>query len=151
MDNLISCCGSLLCDCGSLYVLKCGDVRLWVWARVLKYTCKTVNLQRKFLFRKMCAPCIQVRAKILARSQFRILISNSSQHTVPGSKSLQRSPAVGDFMEQELRFGPDLGQLALLKKNWTIYKQLLRPVFSCFHGQKKNRNILVSALKSCVK
>ena len=38
-------------------------------------------------------------------------------------------------------FGPDLGQLALLKKNWTIYKQLLRPVFPCFHGQKKNRNI----------
>jgi len=33
------------------------------------------------------------------------------------------------FMEQELRFGP--------------VRQLLRPVFSCFHGQKKNfKNIV---------
>jgi hypothetical protein len=40
-------------------------------------------------------------------------------------------------MEQELRFGLDLGQLALLKKNiWADYEQLLRPVFSNFRGQK---------------
>ena len=42
------------------------------------------------------------------------------------------------FMEQELRFGLDLGRLALLKKNiWANYEQLLRPVFSSFRGKKK--------------
>ena len=34
-------------------------------------------------------------------------------------------------MEQELRFGLDLGRLAV----WDNYEQLLRSVFSCFHGQ----------------
>jgi hypothetical protein len=32
-------------------------------------------------------------------------------------------------MEQKLRFGLDLGQFALLKKNWADYEQLLRAVF----------------------
>ena len=42
------------------------------------------------------------------------------------------------FMEQELRFGLDLGRLAVLKKRvWADYEQLLRVVFSCFQGQKK--------------
>ena len=57
-------------------------------------------------------------------------------------------------MEHRLRFGLDLGLLALLKKNWADYKQLLRPFFSCFHGQKKlkkNKNIVMSTLKSCIK
>ena len=40
-------------------------------------------------------------------------------------------------MEQELRFGLDLGRLALLKKtNMANYEQLLRPVFSGFREQK---------------
>ena len=39
-------------------------------------------------------------------------------------------------MEQELRFGLDLGRLALLKNKLANY-ELLRPFFSCFHGQKK--------------
>ena len=44
------------------------------------------------------------------------------------------------FMENELRFGLDLGQLALLKKDiWADYEQLLRPVFSSFHGQKNRK------------
>ena len=35
-------------------------------------------------------------------------------------------------MEQELRFGPDLGRLAVLRKRvWADYEQLLRVVFSC--------------------
>ena len=39
-------------------------------------------------------------------------------------------------MEQELRFGLDLGQLAVLKKRvWADYEQLLRLIFSCFQGQ----------------
>ena len=41
------------------------------------------------------------------------------------------------FMEQEFRFGLDLGRLAVLKKKvWANYEQLLRVVFSCFQGQK---------------
>ena len=36
-------------------------------------------------------------------------------------------------MEQELRFGLDLGQMAVLKKRcWINYEQLLKVVFSCF-------------------
>jgi hypothetical protein len=52
-------------------------------------------------------------------------------------------------MEQELRFGLDLGQLALLgeKKIWADYEQLFRLVFSSFHGQKKIKNIVASAQK----
>ena len=43
-------------------------------------------------------------------------------------------------MEQLLRFGLDLGQLAVLKKRiWANYEQLLRVVFSCFQGQKMLR------------
>ena len=45
-------------------------------------------------------------------------------------------PRWGIFMEQELRFGLDLGWLAVLKKRvWADYEQLLRVIFSCFHGQ----------------
>ena len=40
------------------------------------------------------------------------------------------------FMEQELRFGLDLGRFALLKKNiWADYEQILRTVISSFRGQ----------------
>jgi hypothetical protein len=40
-------------------------------------------------------------------------------------------------MEQELRFGLDLDQLAVLKKwVWADYEQLLRVIFSCFQVQK---------------
>ena len=40
------------------------------------------------------------------------------------------------FMEQEMRFGLDLGQLRLLKeKKWTDYEQLLRSFFSLSHEQ----------------
>jgi hypothetical protein len=41
---------------------------------------------------------------------------------------------------QELRFGP-VG-IAEKKKIWADFEQLLRPVFSCFHGQKKIKNIV---------
>ena len=48
---------------------------------------------------------------------------------------------MGDFCGTRIEiwagFGPDLGRLALLKKNWADCEQLLRPVFSCFHEQKK--------------
>ena len=41
------------------------------------------------------------------------------------------------FMEQKMRFGLVLDQLAILKKKLEPdYEQLLRVGFSCFHGQK---------------
>ena len=42
-------------------------------------------------------------------------------------------------MEQELRFGLDLGRLALLKKNiWADNEQLLWPVFQVLLERKKD-------------
>ena len=53
-------------------------------------------------------------------------------------------------MEQELRFGLDLGRLALLKKKFgTIMSNFLGKFFQVFMG-KKNKNIVVSELKSCI-
>ena len=41
-------------------------------------------------------------------------------------------------MEQELRFGLDLGRLAVLKKRvWADYDQLLGCLFHVFRGKKK--------------
>ena len=49
------------------------------------------------------------------------------------SKSLERSPAVGDFYGTGIEIWAGFGPV----------RQLLRPVFSCFHGQRKNfKNIL---------
>jgi hypothetical protein len=40
-------------------------------------------------------------------------------------------------MEQNMRFVLILGRLAILKQKFMAdYEQLLRPVCSCFHGQK---------------
>ena len=43
-------------------------------------------------------------------------------------KSLERSPAVGDFYGTRIEIWAGFGPV----------RQLLRPFFSCFHGQKKN-------------
>ena len=55
------------------------------------------------------------------------------------------------FMEQNMRFALILGRLAILKKRWTNYEQLLRLDFSCFYGQffflKKHRSFRT---KSCI-
>ena len=40
------------------------------------------------------------------------------------------------FMKQNMRFGLTLGRLAIL----CDYEQLLRPIFSCFRGQKNMLN-----------
>ena len=49
------------------------------------------------------------------------------------SKSLERSPAVGDFYGTRIEIWAGFGTV----------RQLLRPVFSCFHEQKKIlKNIL---------
>ena len=42
------------------------------------------------------------------------------------TKSLERSPAVGDFYGTRIEIWAGFGPV----------RQLLRPVFSCFHGQK---------------
>ena len=60
------------------------------------------------------------------------------------------------FMEQELRFGLDLGRLAVLKKRvWADYEQLLGWFFHVLGGKnfflKKFKNILATALKSYIK
>ena len=48
-------------------------------------------------------------------------------------KSLERSPAVGDFYGTRIEIWAGFGPV----------RQLLRPVFSCFHGQKNFfKNIL---------
>mgnify|MGYP006975932880 CR=1 FL=1 len=43
------------------------------------------------------------------------------------AKSLERSPAVGDFYGTRIEIWAEFGPV----------RQLLRPVFSCFHEQKK--------------
>ena len=49
------------------------------------------------------------------------------------AKSLERSPAVGDFYGTGIEIWAGFGPI----------RQLLRPVFSCFHGQKKiSKNIV---------
>ena len=58
-------------------------------------------------------------------------------------------------MEQELRFGLDLGRLAVLKKRvWADYEQILRVFFHVFRGKKMlnffKENIVASALKSYI-
>ena len=57
------------------------------------------------------------------------------------------------FMEQKLIFGLVLGRLAVLMKEiWVKFDQLLRAVFPCFYRQNfLLKNILASALKSCIK
>ena len=51
------------------------------------------------------------------------------------SKSLERSPAVGDFYGTRIEIWAGFGPV----------RQLLRPVFSCFHGQKNNFKKMSSA------
>ena len=41
-------------------------------------------------------------------------------------------------MEQKMRFGLVLGQLAILKKKFGPIMSNFEGVFSCFHGQKKS-------------
>jgi hypothetical protein len=43
------------------------------------------------------------------------------------------------FIEEELRLGLDLDWLALLKKKWADFEQLLRPVIFMFSWAKKIR------------
>ena len=56
------------------------------------------------------------------------------------------------FLEQNMRFALISGRLAILKKRWANYEQLLRLDFSCFNGQKIFffLNIVASALKNCI-
>ena len=59
-----------------------------------------------------------------------------------------RSHAVGDFYETRIEIWAGFGPVGI-----TDYEQLLRPIFfQVFVVKKKyNKNIVVSALKSCIK
>ena len=50
------------------------------------------------------------------------------------------SPAVGDFYRTGIEIWTGFELVGITeKKNWADYEQLLRPVFSCFHGQNKRK------------
>ena len=55
-------------------------------------------------------------------------------------------------MEQELKFGLDLGRLAVLKKKvWADYEQLLRAFFFKFSGAKSNLKFFLKHCSICTK
>jgi hypothetical protein len=58
---------------------------------------------------------------------------------------------LGQIYNMKNQFWAGLGSQAVLvkKKFGADYEQLLRPVFICFHGEKK-KNIVASALKNCI-
>ena len=45
-------------------------------------------------------------------------------------------------MKQKMRFGQVWGRLAILKKNWADYEQLLRAVFHVFRAKKNSKIVL---------
>ena len=57
---------------------------------------------------------------------------------------------MGDFYGTGIEIWAGFGPVGITEKKWDDYEQLLRPVFSCFHGQKKIKNIVASALKCCI-
>ena len=63
---------------------------------------------------------------------------------------------MGDFYRTGIEIWAGLGPVGITEKKtiWADYEQLLRPVFSSFRGQKetkKIKNIVASALRSCIK
>ena len=69
----------------------------------------------------------KLQEKIIAMNWQSVLPATKAQ-----AKSLQRSCAVGDFYGTGIEIWAGFGPV----------RQLLRPVFSCFHGQKKIKNIV---------
>ena len=64
-------------------------------------------------------------------------VGSKIKREMMGPKSLYRSRAGRHFYGAENVIGLFLGRLAILKKKvWADYEQLLREVFSCFHGKK---------------
>ena len=57
------------------------------------------------------------------------------------------------FMEQNIRFGLILGQLAILKKKWAVKYANFEGGFLCFSGQNNNLsyflNMVASVLQCC--
>ena len=61
---------------------------------------------------------------------------------------------MGNFYGTGIKIWAGYGPVGITEKekNWANYEQLLRPVFSRFHGKKNtNKNIAASALKSFIK
>ena len=72
------------------------------------------------------------------------------------AKSLYISHAMSNFHGTEIEIWAGFGPVGNTeKKIWADYDQFLRAVFSCIQGQKKSlnffKNIVASALKSCIK
>ena len=59
---------------------------------------------------------------------------------------------MGDFYGTGIEIWAGFGLVGITEKKniWANYGQLLRPVFSCFHGQKKLKYCSVRT-KSCIK
>ena len=56
------------------------------------------------------------------------------------TKSLERSPSVGDFYGTGIEILAGFGPVGITEKKniWADYEQLLRPFFQVFAGRKKN-------------
>ena len=82
-------------------------------------------------------------------------IVKQCRHSVQ-PKSFYISCAVSNFYGTEIEIWAGFGPVGNTETKIGVdYEQILRAVFSCFHGQKNGliffENILASALKSCIK
>ena len=71
-------------------------------------------------------------------------MNSNNIHKNIQTKSLQRSPTVGDFYGTGIEIWAGLGPVGITEKKtiWADYEQLLRPVFSSFRGQKETKKTL---------
>ena len=77
--------------------------------------------------------------KMAKKCTYLMKLKNNFQYVHFFSKSLERSPAVGDFYRSGIEIWAGFGPV----------RQLLWPFFSCFHEQKKFlKNILDGENKS---
>ena len=58
---------------------------------------------------------------------------------------------MNNFYGTDIEIWAGFGPVGNTETNWANYEQLLMAVFLCFHGQNCFKNILASALKSCIK
>ena len=87
------------------------------------------NEKIAFLFTSVTEiePDLKLISEILAFARDLCMHCHDDNCQNPCRKSLERSPAVGDFYGTRIKIWAGFGPV----------RQLLRPVFSCFHGQKK--------------
>ena len=119
---------------------------------LVKYWSKLMNFKLKILFSNIS---VISGYTVLTKWHDRFFIANIYCPSIANGtkpKSLYRSRAGRHFLEQEIRFGLVLGQLALLKWLWVTFEssffKFSGAEFFCWFFEK---NIVVSALKSCMK